>query len=66
MKKKILSILILTIFTVGTAYSASLSVESDKQEFKDAESKIYLEGDVKIQTGDFTIILKIFLKSGLL
>lgn len=57
MKKKILSILILSIFlTGGLAFAASLSVESDSQEFKDSDSKIYLEGNVKVKSGDINVL----------
>lgn len=57
MKKNITHLLITAILlTSGCAIASTLTVESDKQEFKDAESKIYLEGDVKIQTGDVNVL----------
>ena len=56
MKKTIINLSILTsILTSGIVYAASLSVESDTQEFKDAESKIYLEGNVKVKSGDVDV-----------
>ncbi len=57
MKKKLFYILIiLSGITVGIAKAASLSVESDKQEFKDSDNKIYLEGNVKVKTGDVNVL----------
>ena len=57
MKKKILSILFLSAFlTGGFALAASLSVESDSQEFRDSDSKIYLEGNVKVKSGDVNVL----------
>ena len=57
MKKKILSILFLSAFlTSGFAFAASLSVESDSQEFRDSDSKIYLEGNVKVKSGDVNVL----------
>lgn len=56
--KRIINNLILTgiILSTGIAFASSLTVESDKQEFKDSESKIYLEGDVKVKTGDVNVL----------
>ena len=57
MKRNITHLLITAILlTSGCALASTLTVESDKQEFKDAESKIYLEGDVKIQAGDVNVL----------
>ena len=57
MKKKIFNILVLSMFFIGgVAFAASLSVESDSQEFKDSDSKIYLEGNVKVKTGDVNVL----------
>lgn len=57
MKRKIInSFLILTLITSGISYAASLTVESDKQEFKDSDKKIYLEGNVKVKTGDVNVL----------
>lgn len=57
MKKNIINILVLTLFlTTGFAYAASLSVESDSQEFKDSDNKIYLEGNVKVKSGDINVV----------
>ena len=56
MKKIIFNLITLTsIIASGIVYAASLSVESDTQEFKDAESKIYLEGNVKVKSGDVDV-----------
>lgn len=54
MKKNILIMLIL--LTAGIAYGASLTVESDTQEFKDSDNKIYLEGDVKVKSGGVNVL----------
>ncbi len=57
MKKKYLLIIsLITFATAGFGYASSLTVESDKQEFKDNESKIYLEGNVKVKTGDIDVL----------
>ncbi len=57
MKNKIIySLLILGLLASGIAYAASLSVESDTQEFKDSDSKIYLEGNVKVKSGDVNVV----------
>lgn len=57
MKKKLLSTIIICIgIALCSAYADSLTVESDKQEYKESENKIYLEGDVKVQTGDVNVI----------
>ena len=57
MKRKIInSILVLMLITSGISYAASLTVESDKQEFKDSDKKIYLEGNVKVKTGDVNVL----------
>lgn len=56
MKYKILNtVVILTIIAAGAAFAGSLTVESDKQEFKDSDGKIYLEGDVKVKADDVNI-----------
>ena len=51
MKRKIF---IITAFLIaaGAAYAGSMTVESDTQEFKDSEKKIFLEGNVKVKTED--------------
>ncbi len=58
MNKKIINaFLILTLLVSGVVVLAdSLSVESDKQEFKDADSKIYLEGNVKVKSGGINVL----------
>ena len=57
MRKKLINTLIIMIFmmTAGIVYAGSMSVESDTQEFKDSDSKIYLEGNVKVKSGDASI-----------
>ncbi len=57
MKIKIINtILILSVLSAGFAYaSSSLTVESNSQEFKDSERKIFLEGDVKIKSNDINV-----------
>lgn len=42
--------------STGFALAASLSVESDKQEFVDSDHKIYLEGNVKVKSGDTNVL----------
>ena len=57
MKRKIINSFLVVIFmTSGISYAASLTVESDKQEFKDTDKKIYLEGNVKVKTGDVNVL----------
>ena len=56
MKRKIISSILLIVMTTGVGYAASLTVESDKQEFKDSDKKIYLEGNVKVKTGDVNVL----------
>ena len=56
MKNKILNTLFILILSAGFAYAASLSVESDKQEFVDSDNKIYLEGNVKVKSGDINVV----------
>lgn len=56
MKKQLFGITLILFLSALTAYGASLSVESDKQEFKDSDNKIYLEGNVKVKSGDINIL----------
>lgn len=42
--------------TSELGYAASLTVESDSQEFKDSDRKIYLEGNVKVKTDDVNVL----------
>ncbi len=56
MKRKIISTILLIVMTTGVGYAASLTVESDKQEFKDSDKKIYLEGNVKVKSGDVNVL----------
>lgn len=58
MNKKILNIFLLLTFLISgiVVFADSLSVESDKQEFKDNESKIYLEGNVKVKSGGVNVL----------
>ncbi len=56
MRKKIIGLIVSVSFILsGIVYAASLSVESDSQEFNDNESKIYLEGNVKVKTGGVNV-----------
>ena len=55
--KNIIKIILITFTMLSyIANSASLTVESDKQEFKDSDNKIYLEGNVKVKTGDVNVL----------
>lgn len=55
--KKTASILTIALLIMSVqAYAGSLTVESDSQEFKDTEHKIYLEGNVKVKSGDVNIM----------
>ncbi len=56
MKRKIINLLLILYMVSGIAYAASLSVESDTQEFKDSDKKIYLEGNVKVKSGDANVL----------
>lgn len=48
-------IAVLLLLTAGIAYASSMTVESDKQEFKDNDRKIYLEGNVKVKSNDVNV-----------
>ncbi len=55
--KNLIKLLFLTLIMISyTAVASSLTVESDKQEFKDSDNKIYLEGNVKVKTGDVNVL----------
>lgn len=57
MKNKFIILILFTFFlTSGFVYAGSLTVESDTQEFKDNDRKIYLEGNVKVKTNDVNIL----------
>ncbi|MBQ3642312.1 hypothetical protein II906_10385 [bacterium] len=55
-KKLLLTIMVFAALTIGSAIADSLTVESDKQEFKDADNKIYLEGNVKVKSGEVNVM----------
>ena len=55
--KKLMKLIIITAIMMSyITIAASLTVESDKQEFKDSDNKIYLEGNVKVKTGDVNVL----------
>ena len=54
MKHKILGLLLIFL-TTGISFAGNLTVESEKQEFKDSDKKIYLEGDVRVKTDDINV-----------
>ncbi len=56
MKRTLINLLLILYITSGIAYASSLSVESDTQEFKDSDKKIYLEGNVKVKSGDANVL----------
>ena len=57
MKKNIISlILLLAYLTTGVCYAGTLTVESDSQEFKDSDKKIYLEGNVRVKNDDAHVL----------
>ncbi len=56
MKRKFILILFIILISTGYALASSLTVESDNQEFRDSESKIFLEGNVKVKTGDVNVL----------
>lgn len=57
MKRKIINLILIMMFiTSELGYAASLTVESDSQEFKDSDRKIYLEGNVKVKTDDVNVL----------
>ena len=57
MKNRIINlVLILAYITTGITYAGSLTVESDSQEFKDTDKKIYLEGNVKVKSDDANVL----------
>ncbi len=55
-KEIIFKISILIFMLSGMAFAGSLTVESDSQEFNDNDRKIYLEGNVKVKTGDINVL----------
>lgn len=56
MKKKIINTMsVLFFISTLCAVCAPLTVESDKQEFKDSDRKIYLEGNVNVKTNDVNV-----------
>lgn len=56
MKRKLITLILIMYLTTGHSFAASLSVESDTQEFKDSDRKIYLEGNVKVKSGDTNVL----------
>ncbi len=57
MKRKILNLLLITAYlTAGACFAGTLTVESDSQEFKDSDRKIYLEGNVRVKTEDADVL----------
>ncbi len=57
MKTKLLNFtLFLLVLTTGFAYASSITVESDTQEFKDSERKIFLEGNVKVKSDNINVL----------
>lgn len=56
MTKKFINLILILLITAGIAFSATLTVESDSQEFKDSDRKIYLEGNVKVKNGDVNVL----------
>lgn len=56
MIKKFINLILILLITTGVAFSATLTVESDSQEFKDTDRKIYLEGNVKVKNGDVNVL----------
>lgn len=57
MKKHII-ITLAAVFLAAAmqAYAGNLEIQSDSQEFKDSEKKIYLEGNVKVKTEDADVM----------
>lgn len=56
MKKATIISLLIILTMSANVFGASLMVESDSQEFKDNEHKIFLEGNVKVKTGDVNVL----------
>ena len=56
MKKQIINLFLLLMITAGICYAGNLTVESDSQEFKDSDKKIYLEGNVKVKNNDANVL----------
>ncbi len=57
MKRKLFILLLITAFlTAGICFAGTLTVESDSQEFKDSDRKIYLEGNVRVKTEDVDVV----------
>ena len=55
MKKNIFILAAALYIASAAVYAGSMTIESDKQEFKDGEKKIFLEGNVKVKTEDADI-----------
>ncbi len=53
--KKIMILLGIMLCFVGTCFAANLTIESDKQEFKDEQHKIFLNGNVKVKMDDIHV-----------
>lgn len=54
MKKKLILFFVF-VFLGSVVIAEDLTVQSDKQEFKDEQNKIFLEGNVKVKFGDINL-----------
>ncbi len=54
--KKIVILFTAIILSVSIVIADDLTVQSDKQEFKDNENKIMLDGNVKVKFGDINLL----------
>ena len=53
--KKLLTVIITSVFILGFAFADTLTIQSDKQVFDGEDNKIHLDGNVKIQIDDVTL-----------
>lgn len=53
--KKLLIISLMIFSLVGVCFAANLSIESDKQSYKEQQNRIFLEGNVKVKMDDLHV-----------
>ena len=53
--KKLLAIILTSVFIIGFAFADTLTIQADKQVFDGEANKIHLEGNVKVKINDITL-----------
>ena len=56
MIRKFSVVLLMLYITTEICSAGKLTVESDSQEFKDSDKRIYLEGNVRVKTDDVSVV----------